>query len=433
VVFTLWLLVFAAGTQAMLVAPIIPQIATQLGVEEARLGVLVTAYAVAVGAFALVTGPISDRVGRRTVLLVGTALMAVALALHGLADSYLSLVSVRALAGVAGGVLNGAAVAYVGDFFAPERRGRVNGWVISGFAAGQVAGIPVGTLLADAFGYRAPFLLFAGVAALSLGLVFVALPQPAVGRAGTPLSFGSAVGGYRALLARRDVAAATVVFFVMFGGSTLYMTFLPTWLTVSLGVGAGAIATLFLLGGLSNAVVGPVSGSLSDRFGRKRIIVVASVGLAALMALTPFLGSFVVVAGTFVVVMALFASRATSFTTMLTELVDGDQRGSLMSLTVGVGQVGVGIGGALAGTVYGSIGYTPSAVAAGLSMLFIAALVVAFLPATAPTPGPVPGAIPGPVTATGGPVPTGKPADQSDLAPDALCGPMAECGYSDDD
>jgi MFS family permease len=66
VVFTLWLLVFAAGTQAMLVAPIIPQIAAQLGVEEARLGVLVTSYAVAVGAFALVTGPISDRVGRRT-------------------------------------------------------------------------------------------------------------------------------------------------------------------------------------------------------------------------------------------------------------------------------------------------------------------------------------------------------------------------------
>jgi predicted MFS family arabinose efflux permease len=433
VVFTLWLLVFAAGTQAMLVAPIIPQIAAQLGVEEARLGVLVTSYAVAVGAFALVTGPISDRVGRRTVLLVGTALMAVALALHGLADTYLSLVAVRALAGVAGGVLNGAAIAYVGDFFAAERRGRVNGWVISGFAAGQVAGIPVGTLLADAFGYRAPFLLFALVVALSLGLVFVALPQPTVGRAGTPLTFGSAVGGYRALLARRDVAAATVVFFVMFGGSTLYMTFLPTWLTVTVGVGAGAIATLFLLGGLSNAVVGPLSGSLSDRVGRKRIIVAASVGLAALMALTPFLGSFVVVAGTFVAVMALFASRATSFTTMLTELVDGDQRGSLMSLTVGVGQVGVGVGGALAGTVYGSVGYTPSAVAAGLSMLFIAALVLVFLPSTGPTPGPVTGPSSTPEPTVAGPGPSRPPTDKPDLAPDALCGPMAECGYSDDD
>ncbi len=434
-VFTLWLLVFAVGTQAMIIAPIIPQIALQLGVEEARLGTLVTSYAVAVGAFALVTGPVSDRVGRRTVLVVGTALMAAALALHGLAGSYLSLLLVRALAGVAGGVLNGAAIAYVGDFFAPDRRGRVNGWVISGFAAGQIAGIPVGTLLASGFGYRAPFLLFAVFVALALVLVFVALPQPAVGRAVTPLSLGSAIGGYRALLARRDVAAATVVFFVMFGGNALYTTFLPTWLTVTVGVGAGAIATLFLLGGLSNAVVGPLSGSLSDKLGRKRIIVAASVGLAVLMALTPFAGSFALVAGTFVVVMALFASRATSFTTMLTELVDGDQRGSLMSLTVGVGQVGIGVGGALAGSVYGSVGYTPSAVAAGLSMLLIAGLVVVFLPAT----GPVPGAVSGPTAPIPSAPPTadrpvpGTPVDRPDLAPDALCGPMAECGYRDDD
>jgi predicted MFS family arabinose efflux permease len=427
VVFTLWLLVFAVGTQAMIIAPIIPQIALQLGVEEARLGTLVTSYAVAVGAFALVTGPVSDRVGRRAVLLVGTALMAVALALHSLAGSYLSLLLVRALAGVAGGVLNGAAIAYVGDFFAPDRRGRVNGWVISGFAAGQIAGIPVGTLLASGFGYRAPFLLFAVVVALALVLVFVALPQPAVGRAGTPLSLGSAIGGYRALLARRDVAAATVVFFVMFGGNALYTTFLPTWLTVTVGVGAGAIATLFLLGGLSNAVVGPLSGSLSDKLGRKRIIVAASVGLAVLMALTPFAGSFALVAGVFVVVMALFASRATSFTTMLTELVDGDQRGSLMSLTVGVGQVGIGVGGALAGSVYGSVGYTPSAVAAGLSMLLIAGLVVVFLPATGPTAPRLSEAVSADRSTPG------RPTDQPDLAPDALCGPMAECGYGDDD
>ena len=447
-VFTLWLLVFAAGTQAMLVAPIIPQIALQLGVEAARLGTLVTSYAVAVGAFALVTGPVSDRVGRRTVLLVGAALMAVALALHGLAASYLSLLAVRALAGVAGGVLSGAAIAYVGDFFAPGRRGRVNGWVISGFAAGQVAGIPVGTLLASAFGYRAPFLLFAVVVALALVLVFVALPQPAVGRAGTPLSLASAIGGYRALLARRDVAAATVVFFVMFGGNALYTTFLPTWLTVSLGVGAGAIATLFLLGGLSNAVVGPVSGSLSDRLGRKRIIVVASVGLAALMALTPFAGSFALVAAIFVAAMALFASRATSFTTLLTELVDGDQRGSLMSLTVGVGQIGVGVGGALAGSVYGSAGYTPSAVAAGLSMLLIAGLVVVFLPSTGPEHDPASGPVAlGPIgvtvptdsTTSGPATPDRRTPDgpagsgRTDAAPDALCGPTADCGYGDDD
>ncbi|MWG35329.1 MFS transporter [Halomarina oriensis] len=120
VVFTLWLLVFGVGSQAMLIAPIIPQIATQLAVEEAALGTLITAYSVAVGAFALLVGPISDRVGRRPVLLAGTGLMTAALAAHWFAGDYVSLFSLRLLAGVAGGVLNGAAIAYVGDYFPPR-------------------------------------------------------------------------------------------------------------------------------------------------------------------------------------------------------------------------------------------------------------------------------------------------------------------------
>jgi predicted MFS family arabinose efflux permease len=418
VVAVLWLLVFGAGTQAMLVAPIIPQIATQLQVEPALLGSLVTAYAVSVAAFALVTGPISDRVGRRSVLLAGTAMMTVALAAHTLADSFTTLFAVRALAGVAGGVLNGAAVAYVGDFFPGSRRGWANGWVISGFAAGQIAGIPVGTLLAEGFDFRVPFLLFAAVSLVSLALVYAFLPQPAVERVTSPLTVRSALGGYGRLLARRDVAAATLVFFLMFGGSTLYTTYLPTWLVAG-GASAGAIAGLFLAGGLSNAVVGPVAGSLSDRLGRKRVIVAASVGLAVLMALTPFLGTFTLVAGAFVVVMALFASRASSFTTLLTELVDGSQRGSLMSLTVGVGQVGVGVGGVLAGGLYGSTGYTLSALAAGVSMLVVAVLIAVFLPEGGPAERP--------------PVVPEPGRERPAAACDALCGPTVEGGYAEDD
>mgnify|MGYP006276951209 FL=1 len=64
--------------------------------------------------------------------------------------------------------------------------------------------------------------------------------------------------------------------------------------------------------------------------------------------------------------MALFASRASSFTTRLTELADGNQRGALISRTIGVGQVGTGVGGALAGTAYAATGYPTSAVAAGV-------------------------------------------------------------------
>jgi predicted MFS family arabinose efflux permease len=435
VVFTLWLLVFGVGSQAMLVAPIIPQIAAQLGVAEAGLGTLITAYSVAVGVFALLVGPISDRVGRRPVLLAGTGLMTLALAAHWFPGDYAGLFGVRLLAGVAGGVLNGAAIAYVGDYFPAERRGWANGWVISGFAAGQIAGIPVGTLLAAEFGFRAPFLVFAGATLVTLGLVVAFLPAPDVRLADSTLTVRSFLGEYAALLRRREILAATVIFFLMFGGVALYTTFLPTWLDLVLGAGAGAIALLFLLGGLSNAVVGPVAGSLSDRLGRKRIILAASVGIAAVMIATPVagaVGGFVAVVGVFVVVMALFASRASSFTTLLTELAEGDKRGALMSLTVGVGQVGTGVGGALAGTAYAATGYPTSAVAAGVVMAVITVLVYVYLPATGPgadRPAPDPGTVATSAAGADGAGDGGRPG----LACDALCGPTAEGGYVDDD
>ena len=121
----------------------------------------------AVGLFALVAGPISDRVGRRRVLICGSALMTVALSLHGTVSSFSSLLAFRTLAGAAGGILSGAIVAFVGDFFPSERRGWANGWLMTGLAAGQILGVPAGTLLAGGSSYRAPFVLLAAVSALA--------------------------------------------------------------------------------------------------------------------------------------------------------------------------------------------------------------------------------------------------------------------------
>jgi predicted MFS family arabinose efflux permease len=432
VVFVLWLLVFATGTQALIVAPIIPRIATQLGTDEALLGVLITAYSVSVGVFALIVGPVSDRVGRHRILLVGSACMAVALALHWFVRDFASLVAVRALAGVAGGVLNGAAVAYVGDYFAADRRGWANGWVFSGFAAGQIAGIPLGSLLATGFGFRAPFVAFAALLAVEVALVRWFLPVPTVTLSADRLSVRGALAGYAGLLRRPEIAVATVVFVVMFGGNALYTTYLPTWLESSVGMTAGAVAGMFLVGGVANVLAAPRAGVLSDRVGRKRVIVAASVGVAVVMAATPFVvGGTVAAYAAFFLAMGLFASRATPFQTLLTELVSGDRRGSLMSLTVGVGQVGSGVGGAVAGAAFASVGYAGSAAAAAAAMLLIGALIWVYLPETT-----------GVETTT-----TTRAAGETARLPEtavvtarrtvgpgeSICGPTAECGYCADD
>ena|SRR5687768_12850931 len=83
ILFALWLMVFSSGSQVMLIAPIFPRMREQLPLPEAALGMLVAIDAVMLGAVALIAGPISDRIGRRRIMLVGSGVMTVALALNG--------------------------------------------------------------------------------------------------------------------------------------------------------------------------------------------------------------------------------------------------------------------------------------------------------------------------------------------------------------
>ena len=139
VVFTLWLLVFSSASQTMIISPILPRIGEELDIPDAALGTLVSAYSLMVGIFAILAGPVSDKIGRRRILLLGTATMTVALALHGLVQGYASFLAVRLFAGMAGGMLSGAAVSYIGDFFPYNRRGWATGWVMSGAAVSMTS------------------------------------------------------------------------------------------------------------------------------------------------------------------------------------------------------------------------------------------------------------------------------------------------------
>lgn len=430
ILFVLWLVVFSFASQVMIIAPILPRIAEQLSVTTGLLGTLITAYAFAVGVFALVAGPISDRIGRRRILLIGSVLMTVALALHGFVENFPALFGVRAFAGAAGGILNGAAIAYVGDYFPHERRGWASGWVMSGLAAGQIAGIPLGIVLAEGFGFRAPFVAFAVVMGVASVLVWWFVPQPEIRRSEKPLGIRSAVGEYRDLLREPGVAAASFMFALVFLSFPLYIAYLPLWLETTLGATGGAIALLFFIGGIGNVLAGPEAGRLSDSVGRKPIIIGASLAVTVVIIVTPFVVvSLWPVYAVFFVAMGLFASRGSSFQALLTELVPDDRRGSLMSLTAATGQIGFAIGGALAGIVFTAFGpgYIANATLAAAGCLVLAVVAWRYLPEPPTEP-----------SGKADDVDRQKPLDKlprslTEIAnrqsSDALCGPHQEAGH----
>ena len=182
IVFTLWLLIFSSASQTMIISPILPRIGEELGIADAALGTLISAYSLMVGLFAILAGPVSDKLGRRLILILGAATMTVALALHGLVQGYASFLAVRIFAGMAGGMLSGAAVSYIGDYFPYNRRGWATGWVMSGAAVGQIVGIPLGITLSGRWGFRAPFYIFAVTMAATAILLWLRVPQPPVKR-----------------------------------------------------------------------------------------------------------------------------------------------------------------------------------------------------------------------------------------------------------
>lgn len=381
IVFTLWLLVFSSASQTMILSPILPRIGDQLDIPDAVLGTLVSVYSIMVGICAILAGPVSDKVGRRRILLLGCGTMTLALSLHGLVSGYYSFLAVRIFAGSAGGILSGAAVSYIGDYFPYQRRGWATGWVMSGAAFGQIVGIPLGIFMATRWGFRSPFYLFAVTMALTVFLIAWCVPQPNVTRNRNPLSVRKAASDYMEMLRRPEIAWAAAAFFMMFLGVSLYIIYLPTWLERQVGLTGDQIALMFMIGGVANVLTGPQIGRLSDRIGRKGIILLACVGLSTLMLVTVRIVTGPASAYVFFFfLMVLVAMRISPFSALLTALVSDARRGSLMSLTVALGQLGFAFGGALAGPLYAEVGYRSNTLLAAVSVLTMGLIVWFFVP-----------------------------------------------------
>ena len=141
------------------------------------------------------------------------------------------------------------------------------------------------------------------------------------------------------------------------------------------------MATLFSVVGLANVLTGPQAGKLSDRIGRKTIVIVSNLGLSLVMVCaTVFTRELWLAYPLYFIIMVLVAMRISPFSALLTALVSDSSRGALMSLTVALGQFGFAIGGTLAGPLYTNFGYQSSSLVGALAMLITAGVIHTLVP-----------------------------------------------------
>ena len=286
--------IVVAVTSEFLPIGLLPQLRDELGVSEAQVGLLVTVFA---GAVVVATAPLTHltrRVPRKTLLLALLAVFAVANLVAALAPGYAVLVIARILGGAAHGVFWAVVTPYAARLVPPERLARAVAIVAAGATVATVAGVPLGTLLGAAVGWRASFAVIAGlVVVIALAIVAV-LPPVAHGVAGATTDGGGAAAAATdaeaAARSRRDptlapvlVLCATVVL-VTLGHAALY-TYIAAWVIELAGLPAAAVAPVLLAFGAAGAAGVALAGVLGDRFPRALLPVMLAGVIAAVAAL----------------------------------------------------------------------------------------------------------------------------------------------------
>jgi MFS family permease len=275
-------LLLAMFTEAVgygMVAPTLPFMARRAGAGEGGVGLLVGVYA-AVGLVASVPmGALATRYGRRSLVILGLALLTAASIGFVFAPTYGWLVAARVLQGLGAlGVWVGA-ITMAADLSESQSMGRSLSWLTGTWSLGFIAGPALGGLGS----LQVPFILYAALSAATLLLAIAGLPD--VGRGEPRATFGGIVQ----ILKRRAILASGAA---TFGLAFFYGTieaFLPLFLAAEHG--RGQVGLLFSIAGIPSVVLPVVAGRLADRHGDARLIVFGFLFAAALcVAFLPLYG-----------------------------------------------------------------------------------------------------------------------------------------------
>jgi len=278
----LFLVVFVDLLGFGMVIPVMPLYAERLGASAAWTGLLSTGYSAMQFLFAPIWGRLSDRVGRRPVLLLSIAMTGVAFVLYGLATTFPLLLLSRLFAGAATANI-AIAQAYVADVTPPEGRAKGMGMIGAAFGLGFVLGPAIGGFLSKWGLEVAPFAA-AGLSALNLAAGWVLLVEPA-----HRLAPGRE-GRIQALLEELRKPGIRRMLFIFFLVTMAFSAMEATYAFLAaerFGLDERGVSWLFAYIGVIVVIVqGGLIGPLTRRLGEKRVLIAGlalqALGLAAL-------------------------------------------------------------------------------------------------------------------------------------------------------
>ena len=351
-----------------IILPLLPFYAERFGATGVWVGALLTAYSAAQFVGAPILGRLSDRFGRRPIILLSLAGSAISLTLTGLADSLLLLLVARALAGLFGGSIS-SAQAYIADVTPPEQRAKYMGLLGASIGMGFIFGPGLGAGLSG-FGFGAAAFAAAALAAANWLFAFLKLAE------------SRDLSRIPAPSARLNLATFVEALQHPAIGRILGTTFLTTMAFVGMeatfalfgerryGLNSRDLGLVFVYVGVVIALVqGGLIGRLNHAYGERRLAIAGAVLMCASLLglpLAPALLPGMVVLG----VLALGQGLASpTLSSLLSQETDADEQGGILGIGQSLSALARAIGPLLAGWLFDRGEATPYIVGAALAIL----------------------------------------------------------------
>jgi predicted MFS family arabinose efflux permease len=350
----------------MVMSPLGAILMPELKITPAQFAMVVSAYAFSAGAAGLLAAGFADKFDRKKLLLFFYVGFIIGTALCGIATDYQFLLIARIVTGIFGGVIGSIIFAIITDLFKMEVRGRVMGFVQMSFASSQVLGIPVGLLLANVWGWHAPFIMIV-IASIVVGVFIVIYLKPIDGH----LLIQSQRNAFQHLgktISQTRYLQAFAATILLATGGFMLMPFASAYSVNNLGLEFKELPILYTITGICSMATGPFIGKLSDAIGKYKVFVWGSlltivvVLIYCNLSITPLW----VVTLISVFMFAGVSSRMISSSALLSAIPAPADRGAFMGINASVQQISGGIATFVAGVI---VVQTPSGVLDNYDML----------------------------------------------------------------
>lgn len=362
------------------VGPVLPLYAKSFNVSAASVGLTLTVYGLARMLLNIPVGIVSDRIGRRPVLIAGPVIVCVSSVLSGTAGSLEELLVWRFFSGAGAALFQTGAAVYLTDIAEPGSRARMMGLNQGSLLFGVSLGPALGGFVAEFFNFRAAFFLIAALSGACGVWGFFALPETH-GRvrqreAAAARRSPSHSGRREARLILLSVPfffASMISFSGFFSRAGERSTILPLLAVDRFDLSPGEVGLIFTMISVINLVMVPFAGSAADRFGRKAVILpsavicVVAVVMVALSSSVAFLIFAQVVQG---IGSGLMGPAPAAYAA---DIAPAGSRGLAMGVFRTYGDLGTVVGPPLMGYMADHAGYNAALYLNGVLIAVIAA------------------------------------------------------------